>query len=354
MEDLIKNLPEPNLKIEYGNASLEIYEAKTLYNQKWNNLVLKRITEKARKSYYKYGGARELLDKYDKKAAIYLCRAVYFHNSKQIEEWLSVRMVPGDGYFSGVGEIELYNDNGQPLVNLLCDKLDCNIDQLWSYIYSDSRMCGIPPYVVTKNKIIPNPAKRRRFTPICFALMQIQFMCDYPDTNFKYVSAIINPHILNNVVSFKLNNKIIGPYFEPAEKILKLPSNSNIQIDRNIYSYKYPTYWLDTQELNSLIKNLIKKNKITKNTLEYYFKTSKLESVFGNADISKMLTEEGKIYGSKLTGNELRKLVDKYVSDLPSLKITPIYKWRKSFIYLLNEANIDIMNIRPELSKFSI
>ena len=132
-------LPAPDSFYKKHNVTFEVYRAKNLYSQKWRHPSLHKLVSASRTSYQRYG-LRALFDKYDNKAAIYLIRAQYHGkklkngNARLINEWLSVRMVPGDGKFNGVGELELYNSKNTPVVELLQQKMHHSRSKFWHYV----------------------------------------------------------------------------------------------------------------------------------------------------------------------------------------------------------------------------
>ncbi|MEX0918745.1 MAG: hypothetical protein WDZ85_02140 [Candidatus Paceibacterota bacterium] len=331
-ETLLK-LPKPLAVYSTAEAEFEIYRAKDLNNKKWLDKSLYKILALARGSYKKYG-ARELFDKYDDKAVIYLARARY---GKETEEWLSVRMVPGDGLFTGIGEIELYKYKNQPVPKLLCDKMNWSNKNLWSKVYSDSRMCGVHPCFINKKN-----STKHKFTAICFALMQAQFIADYSEdiNTFEYVTAIVRGDIQNKVIALNKNGKVTAMPFIAAEETLGLPPNKKLNVDRSFYSYKFPTYWLDMDKLIELTKKLYVSGQITTKTLQHYLKTEKIENIEDLTKFSNLLTAEGLLIGSLLTAGEFRYMVDEQVPDIPRLKITPIATWQKGVAKIIKATGI--------------
>jgi hypothetical protein len=340
-------LPEADSKYELGGVEFDVFRVKEMYDSRWKNKSLHKTLSFARTSYQRYG-SRDIFDKHDSKAAIYLIHAKYPQSinsgtNQIIHEWLSVRMVPGDGEFNGVGEPELYSYNNIPITELMRKKIGCEINDFWKFIYSDSRMCGIHPYILgKKNEIIPLHSEKHKYTPICMALMQLKFMGDYPEDRipYKYVTAIIKPEIRDKVISLKKGDKIIKPNFDSAKKTLALKKGDRIQVNRRIYSYNFPRYWLDLKAFKLLLKDLQNKNIISKKTITHYLGNHSIDSLEGELKFANMLTEKGMLKFATISAEEFRQLVDKYVPDVPELQIIPIHTWRKGFLKILNAAGI--------------
>ncbi len=349
------NLPAPESTYATKDAIFRVYRAKGLYSSEWRHSAFFKLVSIARTSYHRYG-PRELFDKYDEKAAIYLVHTTYSkgdNNQELVNEWLSVRMVPGDGSFKGVGEPELYVYNKTPVTELIRKRMGYSKTQFWKHIISDSRMCGIHPYAVRNNKVIKHHTEKHAYTAESMALMQIQFMVDYPPQTipYQFVTAIIKPQIRDKVIALQKGDVRAKPNFISAHKTLALPKGE-VGVKRGIYSYRFPSYWLNMDELKSLLRRLLNKKHITQKTLQHYLDTDSLDIKEADIRIGRMLTVKGQLAGSNLTGAKLRSYVDMHVSDIPELQIIPIKTWRKGFFRLLHKAQIDIFSIHPELKSY--
>ena len=104
----LSRLSAPTARYAAPGVVFEVYRARDLHSNRWNGSALKEVALLCRDAYSRYGD-RPRLDAYDKKSAIYLVRARYAH----IEEWLSIRMVPGDGEPIGVHEPEIFSWGGK-------------------------------------------------------------------------------------------------------------------------------------------------------------------------------------------------------------------------------------------------
>ncbi len=125
-------LPAPTAQYAAPGVEFDVYRAKGLHRNRWNSRALKEIVLACRNSYARYGD-RPLLDEYDKKAAIYLVRARYPVANLQspagsLQEWLSIRMVPGDGKPTGVHEPEIFEWEGKTAADVQCHALEFRID----------------------------------------------------------------------------------------------------------------------------------------------------------------------------------------------------------------------------------
>ena len=257
-------------------------------------------------------------------------------------------MVPGDGHFNGVGELELYRRGGVDVTELFRKKIGSTKGAFWKHVISDSRLCGIHPHTISKlggvSYITP---EKHNYSSESMALMQAQFMIDHAhlDLPFTHVTAIVRPEIRDRVITDRKGMLIKKPTFIPAWKTLDIPPRERLTVDRNVYSYHYPRYWLDMEKLKLLLATLLHDKKISQRTIDYYCKSTADKT-------AKMLTARGKLVGATLTGDELRDLVDRHVPDAPELQITPIGVWRKSFLKMLQGTDIDVVKKHPELRRF--
>ncbi|MEI6057440.1 MAG: hypothetical protein WCQ60_00530 [bacterium] len=344
------------------DVTFEVYRAKDMYHKEWRHPSFHTIVSLARTSYRRYG-PRDLFDKYDDKAVIYLVRARYPRghvlgtDAELVNEWLSVRMVPGDGDFEGVGELELYTFNKVPIVDIFCKKNKFSKNNFWHHVISDSRMCGIHPYTVGNDKVVASlPTERHKYTPECMALMQAQFMVDFPPqtTSFTYVSAIVRPEIRDKVITLRKGAHHITPNFISAHTTLGLTNDAKVVVERNAYTYQFPRYWLHMEELKTLIRRLLLEKKLTEKTLQHYLGEHDIDSLDGELALAKILVAEGTLVDAVLSGEGLRALVDKEVSDVPELQIIPIDSWRSGFLHILVNAGVDVFKVHPELKRFMV
>lgn len=320
LSKLTEKLPNPEAVYKKNGVVFNIYKAKGWQKKEWESGELEKLVSLARKSYYRYG-SREIYDKYDDKACIFLVSAEYKSpklDNEILIEWISIRFVPGQGRIKGANELEIYYYAGKSLDKIVKEKFFGNSDKFWDYIVSSSRLCGIEPYIKNNPGKIISP--KHKYTAISFALAQKQFIddCHKTGSDFKFITEIVRTDFMKKAISIKTKNgKRIGPPSMRADKTLEIKNPRLIKLDRSIYSYKFPNYWLNIYQLDSLLQRLIRNKLLSKNYKKYY------------PEHSKILNIKGKISDSKLTGNALRSLVDKYVSDSPGLKITDFETWTK-------------------------
>ncbi|MDP2668437.1 MAG: hypothetical protein Q8P07_01200 [bacterium] len=330
-------LPKPQSLYRYKNDTIRIYAAKKLFSPKWTSPAVHGIVREARKSYYRYG-TRSLWDPYDKKAAVYLARVSYSLNGNPVEEWLSIRIVPGGGSPKGVGEPEIYSYKNRPLVEYIKHKLFRGNVNFWAQIISGSRMCGVQPYFLTNNGPFTYVLRtKHRHSDICFALIFRRFALDYDKNDYKYISGIIADRIVS-AVSFKKGRKILKPFFMPANVGLGV-KKGDIKLNRNIYSYKFPIYWLNNGELIKLLNKLVKTKILSKESIKRTGACVPIKNTKELKDIGKLLTARGHIIGSKLTGKELRNMIDASVQNAAELKFTPVKDWNLGIKKILKAAD---------------
>ena len=130
--------------------------------------------------------------------------------------------------------------------------------------------------------------------------------------------------------------------------LLNFDDSHKIKIDRKIISYKYPTYFFKTKQLLSLLKDLVQDNLLSDNSFKHYtgldiplhelVDSCKCDYVLMLKKINKlgkMLTESGKIKYAKISGPELRSMVDDFVDDGPELKIMMLSDWEQKIEHYL-------------------
>jgi len=320
----------------------QVYRAKQLHTPKWSSAVLKDLVMRARKSYMRYGPvAKE--DAYDVKSAIYLTRAVYTQmyssNLYTVEEWLSIKFVPADG-------LPQYTED---LILCLCDNvvladwlLTSNLNvakDITNHIVTMSRICSIPPSVIkggaTKDNNMVLPEKLK-YTGISFTLMNKQFLddCRSESKEYTYITGLFHDKLITVIEG---GRKI--PIFRPAYDLLGLEDQSRIKLNRSLFFiYKFSGYFLKTKQLYNLLVNLMRKGSLTANTLTHYIQNIKhVEQYMNNIDsfkqlmpkIGTLLTTQGPLYGAKLTGEQLRRIIDEKVEDSPTLRMMKIDEWQK-------------------------
>lgn len=329
---LLGNLPEPNGIYSGDHATFEVYRAKDMHDPKWNGSALKEIITASRGAYSRYG-KRPLFDDYDTKAAVYAVRAKYRIPGKNsfAEEWLSIRMVPGDRHPLGVAEPEIYLRKGRRMDYWMKKKIGAR--DFWHHVASSSRMCGIPPYATGKDgRVSFAGASRHRYTVICFALIHKQFVIDYPLARFpyRYITAMVRPDFYKTRLAYRSRGRTIHPTHIPAYRFLKI-ARSEIHVDRDVYSYPFPLYWLHGEKLLRLMNDLRKKNKMP----ALAELTPKMLS-----GLTQKSDRPVAIAGVRIEPSRMRELIDRFVPDMPELKITDAKRWYGGMDAVLRAAKV--------------
>ncbi len=312
----------------------EVYRAKDLFKGSWASSKLRSLVIAARKISYGRYGKRPPLDKQDEKAAIYLVRARYRIKKLPVEEWLSVRMVPGDGSFLGVKEPEIFYYKNKPVDYLLRKRIrPKGKTDFWRHVASSSRMCGIHPFYGRRSTGL---SEKHKYTGACFAIIHAQFLVDYPFKSFPYgyITATIRPDLLRKGLAVKAKKKIAYPFFLPAYKLLHIPRN-HIGVDREVYAYDFPLYWLNARQMKTVVRNLVK-NGILKEGAYLKKPFALIGAPLKNLNIKR---------------KELFRIIDEKVKDATELKITPAMQWYRGIDRVLNAAEIEMPKFRAALKE---
>jgi len=342
--NLITDQVRPNAQYKCGDAIISLYRAKNIYSKRWNDPGLRKVTLICRETFLRYGN-RALTDRYDSKAGVYLARASYAipGNDGKIQivnEWLSSRLVPGDRKPLGCGELELYKYGGKRLDKILEESVFKEEPNFWKNIVSGSRICGIGPYSTTALPL------NNRYSAACFALIYHHFSWEC-DAKHIILSGIIQNSFIESRLSVtdETGRKFV-PFLTPAYEYMGL-EKENIKSERDIYSYKFPSYWLNMAQLLRLIERLIQEGELTERTIKFYLKTElSFKNIVSNKEfqrLGELLSVRGNIKWSNMTGSQLRKLIDANVEDLPELKITDMKAWNKSIRYIISALQIELI-----------
>lgn len=328
---MLAELPPPHATYHAPHAVFEIYRAKDLHRSKWNGPALRELVALCRLSYSRYG-KRPLFDAYDGKAAIYLVRAIYSATAgDHHEEWLSVRMVPGDKKPIGVAEPEIHMSNGKRVDYWMKKKIGA--EHFWEQVASSSRMCGIHPYLLRKNgtgSFLEDDS--HKFTPVCFALIHKQFVIDYPLSRFpyRYITATVRTDFYETKLAYRAGKRMVRPTHVAAHTFLGVERNS-IHVDRDVYSYPFPLYWFDRTKLLKLVNGLREK--------EHKKPFEKLTSAMF-ANLTKKAKKPIPIAGVNIEPAKMRALIDRFVPDAPELKITNAKQWYRGMDSVLRAAKV--------------
>ncbi len=319
---------KPIKECKVGPAVFTLFIAKNLYNPKWNSEVLKKITLEARRSYLRYGKV-PLTDSYDKRAAVYLCRVTY----ASAEEWLCVRFVPGSVTSNFLEDMSHYFYKGKSISHLIKQKLFFGKTNWQNRLVSMSRLCGVLPYFVGGGKKTKLHGSLK-YSSEALVLINKEFFSKH---NFSYLSAVFRLELLKKILH---SGSSISLSLSEAHKTLGCRPE-DIYLNRNTSAYYFPGYFLNLPQMVELLEKLVKEKKLTVGSIKNYIKSyaynfnkkiknkKYAEILKMTAGIDKLLLAPGKISGSKISGNELRALVEKNVADGPKLKIIAVDKWKK-------------------------
>ena len=322
-----------------GEVLFRIYRIKNLLDDCWNDLGLKNLLLSARRSYGVFG-RRALLDGYDSKSAIYIAQALYPRD----EEWLSIRLVPGEGTPLGTGELEKFSYQGHSIAYYVKKNLFGGDPNFWRYIFSSSRMCGIHPKSST----------RHRFTAYCYALINLHFIEDYLlKSDGRCVTGVIINRFVDHALTVEIDGQKYGTAFTPAYKFLDISDPKEIRYNRKLnkyYVYRFPAYFLNAEQLVRVVQELIDSGRLSENTVESFLEikisfreltqSSNFTPLGSLRNLGKLLIIRGPIPDSKITGEELRALLDRSVDDGPELKITEIVLMQQSIGAMLLAAKV--------------
>ncbi len=318
--------------ITFGGVSFQVEHAKLASAEGWISERLRRKVYKARRSYLRYGKV-PITDRDDRKSDIFLVRASMNKQGKPWEEWMCVRFIQ---------ESDLNLDEAARL-------LQCNVDdEAFLKVFHEeealgpckvaivSRICGIP--ASPKSSPEGEPA-RLSYTPWLFALAVNEF--------FNQVKAPKEEQLLVGIFRDELVEKGLTtrkggrqvPSFLEVKHMLGGAKNS-ARIDRSVSAYSFPLYFLDMKELLSLLRLIMLSGDIPKTTLAKYVGGSENAdrilvgkevpaSSFSNLGI--LLGQKGRIKGARLSGEQLRSLIDAKVTDGPALRGIRRSTWATEF-----------------------
>jgi len=339
----------PSLEYVANGLLIHIYRAKRLHEPRWLSATLKHYVMRARKSYMRYGSVpRE--DAYDAKSAIYLARIVYMDQSSgahPIEEWISMRFVPTDGAPRYSEDLIFCLCNGKKLADwLLKSPLNKNKDII-KHIVTMSRICGIPPHLLLPPKELSTDEpiclpKKFKYSGLSFALMNKQFFndCKSDGKDYQYITGLFHDELIDRALTVTTARGKKIPVFTPAHDTLNIREASQIRLNRSLsFAYEFPAYFLKANQLYTLFLKLLSRKTISLNTLAHYIQTSDhpenwMESLDTFRRIlpkmGKLLTTNGKLHKSQITGKQLRSMINTLVDDGPKLRFMKSNSWHKS------------------------
>lgn len=344
-----------------GNGiTLSLYKAKNLHSAEWFSESLKNLVMEARKSYLRYGEVPQD-DVYDAKSVVYIGRAAYEYEVKGIiypaEEWLSVRFVPADGTPQYTEDLEFCLVNDRVLVDWFLNSDLNKKGDILKRIFTISRICSIAPHISHSmsthffNRIL---SKKLMFTGVLLSLMSKQFLkdCAVKSIPCELITGLFRDEFIEKSLTVLTPRETRIPDFSYGYKTLGLSDISALKLNRSLFShyfYKFPSYFLNMDQLFSALNDLINQKQMSMQTLDYYIKgdmraaewmqTSAIFKRIGK-DLGNVISTAGALYDSHLTGEYLRRLLNARVSDGPHLRVMRTNAWIKSIEKYLKACDI--------------
>ncbi|MDZ4284941.1 MAG: hypothetical protein U1A28_03900 [Patescibacteria group bacterium] len=325
--------------------------AKPLYDPCWTNESALRLTLACRSSYNRYGDCPPL-DEFDTKSLVYLLNVEYplygeirephamepaghgiEHSPPLIEEWVSMRFIPGRGEPYGTSDFtEVCHVSGE-LASLFRDELYHGDPEFMRTIVTMSRLCGIPPFcAVETNTRLPY---KHRCMAHCFALFHKVFFRGQK-RKFKFLTGILRPEFIETTLTLCTTEGERLPRFEPSSALFG-DRGTLIRINRGAAAYRFPSFFLHVPGLLDCLANLLESSSITPETLRAHTGCSIEDfrrdrgSTYGTLrHLGKLLTAEGQLAAASITGAELRTIVDKHVPDGPQFYCMHTARWSTS------------------------
>lgn len=330
---MLKKLPAPIKTVTMAGAKFYVYLVKDFFQNKYNEECLK-ILKTARASYLRYGNV-PILDQYDSKSLIFLVKTVYKtrYENKEIptEEWLSLRFTPGYGSPEFTEDFSHVLVKNNSIKSTFKKILFPEVKNFSKHIISISRLCKIPPKFISKKITTPLYLKKNKYTLHSFYLLNKVFIeRKITGNDFSYITLLMRDEVLNKSLSTKkINNlKIL---LRDSHKVLGLKNPADIRIKRYMFTYKFPGYFLNTNDVTKLLKKLLHNGDITTKTLKHYSDNEyKNIRSLKFAHMGKIFSEKGKLKFSNISANKLRTISNKEIKDGPKLKIAPLKNWIKT------------------------
>ncbi len=341
----LKNLTDikPDKIYEIDSAVFSIFKVKDLNSSNWASETLKNAVLVVRSSYLRYGDV-QLIDDYDEKSQIYLCRVKFILTGSEnqpdsfAEEWFSVRFVSGNGVPDSFEDFNHYLHGEEKISSHIQNILFSGEKDYLRKVVAISRFCGASARAINDGSV-QMPGKLRH-TALVFALFNLEFFSECQE--FEYLVGVFRKELLTKMLDLRL----VGINFNlslPSAHVLLNCRPDEIRQNRNILAYKYPGYFLNILQLARIIDSLIADSRLSLDSIKKYVSRYELNmsaALLGMESlqilkrmegIGDFLTVSGAIGGSLMTGEELRMIVDNEVDDGPELKMVATDKWRGQF-----------------------
>lgn len=348
----------PLKEYETDDVAISVFKVKGTAERSFPHPHLHYLLTKARESYRRYGDV-PTTDAYDTKAAVYLARATYPVEEKKegyIEEWLSVRFIPAGGEPVSTEDLDACLYRERPIREWIAERLFPERPDFLRHIVTISRVCHIPPVFLFAEEQASDIvlSQRNRYTGICFALMNQVFFeeSDRAGHRYEYVTSMSHPELIAKLFQFKTAQGMMSLPFRKAKELLGIGDNEPVGINRTLLSYQYPGHFLNLHELFSLLQQLVAEGKIVEQQFMRHFREYTSLPLFmrqhrflsfgelteGIKYIASALSSKDSIPEFHLSGEELRRLVDKQVSDAVELYLMKKDEWCEGVRTVLREV----------------
>ncbi len=324
-------LPAPFQVFEKGGVKCEVFIAKNLHTDKWEDSHLHSLVLLCRRSFLRYGKVLSE-DGFDKKALVLLARTKYMMGGHITEEWLSIRFIPatGEPYLSE--DLKLKLSSGKTFFEVIKEKLFSNSDQASDFLLTISRICGILPYNISEGKFI---AKKLQYTALTSAwtfLVMTNIL--QTENKYQYVTALFHQNIFRYIKQRENNDNTAILDLPNAHEVLKLPGSYFDNIEVGDTAYFFPTYFYNLQNLVDWLKKIIDDGLVQEGVInkfllkpidwkvvESQLKNDKVSLVRSLSGLGNFLAFDGRIDGVGCSGDELRKKLELEVAKSFSLKL---------------------------------
>lgn len=321
-----------------GEAEIKIFCAKPLGRLPWHSVALRHLVGQARAQYACYGDVA-LFDEHDERAAVYVAIARYpviiGGTPQSFEEIISVRFVPGYGERSVLEDFELFQMNGIPLIEYLKTG-SSEVRPILNYLVSISRFCASQPlFFSSKNTNAQVAMAKRRCTALAFMLMNQAFFAAEGE-RFEYVSAVLRNELAAKLARGSLVEEL-WPRSLPLTDVFLACSPCDISLRRTRQvAYRFPGYFLHIHQLRALLLELLETDRLSVQSihalvpeLRHVLVLSEIVTSLTSRQFGILLTHEGELPHSALTGDYVRALVDMRVADGPRLHLGHRNSWEK-------------------------
>lgn len=230
--ELSRQMHEPCLKEEIGDYKIDVFRVKPLYKNEWHPIGFSIVAHN-RTSYRIYNAPR--FDIYDTKAAIYIARASYPYTLPDgriipVEEWTSLRFIPGDGEPKSTEDLMFYiaeDEDGhrQPILTAMRERLPVlqglSEDKALGHIATESRFCGVHSYarnpedqdafiknIKTRKSAGDKLAGRVQTSGLGFACMSSAFLQEIDEAGlpFDIITCIMHTELSDEGLSYPLDS----------------------------------------------------------------------------------------------------------------------------------------------------